>query len=116
MGPLLVPAEYAMTDSMPDSTAPAHDDGPASCAQCHTAPEIRVCTICGARARIIDCGHMAQPRPVAAGGRAGADYSCDSCEEQAESESCSQCGQHFTDEEWAAADHVCPMCAPLRAA
>jgi len=54
--------------------------------------------------RVCDCHGIQSP--------AAAGDLCASCSAVAESEECSQCGQHYTDEEWAAADHVCPLCAP----
>ena len=52
------------------------------CTQCGTEAQERKCAACGTTAMITDCGHMAQPRPIAAGRIDGTDLQndyCDSC-------------------------------------
>jgi hypothetical protein len=53
-----------------------HDDGEDPCPHCGVEPEIRTCEYCGCQARIIDCGHMDQPRPISSW--SGRNY-CDDC-------------------------------------
>ncbi len=40
-------------------------DDPA-CPKCDTDPVLRTCSVCNVTARIIDCGHKDQPRPISA--------------------------------------------------
>jgi len=57
-----------------------------ACPACAAQPRLRRCDECGVSAWITDCGHMAQPRPIAAGrydgSRIDRDFcsSCASCE------------------------------------
>ena len=69
-----------------------HDDGSAPCPLCGQQSELRTCAGCGDTARIIDCGHMSQPRPIAPGGRYGGESSCDDCEAVADELRC-HCGE-----------------------
>ena len=48
------------------TTVLIHDDGAAPCHHCGQRAELRTCVDCYARARVIDCGHKSQPRPIAA--------------------------------------------------
>ena len=48
-----------------------------ACKACGETPERRQCEECGVSAMIVDCGHQAQPRPIAADDH-GHDY-CDDC-------------------------------------
>lgn len=58
-------------------------DDPEMCDVCGTRAEWRTCDDCGLSARILDCGHMAQPRPIAAGRTDGSDLSHTYCEAHA---------------------------------
>lgn len=55
------------------------DDGEC-CADCGTKADILTCKGCGIVGRIVDCGHLDQPRPIASNGRFGSDPSCYDCE------------------------------------
>lgn len=43
------------------------------CPDCGKHAEYRTCDECGESAWVIDCGHYAQPRPIAAGRANGSD-------------------------------------------
>jgi hypothetical protein len=45
------------------------DDSP--CAVCERQPQRRTCDSCGVSACITDCGHLVQPRPIAADNMTG---------------------------------------------
>jgi len=52
------------------------------CPHCGTEAEWRTCSECGRSAWIVDCGCLAQPRPIAAGRADGTDtehWYCDQC-------------------------------------
>lgn len=52
------------------------------CDYCGIDPSRRTCHRCGATALIVDCGHRAQPRPIAAGlPPGGHDLHLDYCED-----------------------------------
>ena len=53
-----------------------------ACAFCDEQPRLRVCEGCDAYGLVTDCGHEAQPRPIAPYGHHG--MTCTSCEENAE--------------------------------
>lgn len=46
---------------------------PAACPECGARAETRTCDGCGRSAVVIDCGHQAQPQPIAAGRADGSD-------------------------------------------
>ena len=50
------------------------------CPECGAEPVGRTCVVCRVSAWITDCGHMAQPRPIAAGREDGSDLHRDYCE------------------------------------
>lgn len=50
-----------------------------TCEACGATPSEYVCDGCGVRGNVTDCGHMAQPRPIAADGHKS--Y-CDECSEE----------------------------------
>lgn len=56
------------------------DDPEAACASCGERAEVRTCHVCGVSARLIDCGHYWQPRPIAAGRANGMDGGHDYCQ------------------------------------
>lgn len=68
--------------------APAHDaqngtdehEG-GSCPTCGAKAELRICDDCNEEAWIIDCGHYAQPRPIAAGRSDGSEMHRTYCED-----------------------------------
>jgi hypothetical protein len=49
------------------------------CARCGANPEQRTCCACGVQGIVTDCGHYAQPRPIAAGRVNGTDMQHDYC-------------------------------------
>ena len=51
------------------------------CPHCGEPAKWRVCSECGKGAWIIDCGHMDQPRPIAAGREDGSELYKDFCED-----------------------------------
>ena len=53
-----------------------HED---ACARCGEPAILRTCHVCGIAARLIDCGHYPQPRPIAAGRADGMDGGHDYC-------------------------------------
>jgi len=56
-----------------------------ACPHCGEQATYRTCSVCGLSAWIIDCGHYAQPRPIAAGkvgGREGYKTFCEDCAEE----------------------------------
>jgi len=59
--------------------APPRDDAETQCPSCGTPALIRTCHTCGVAARLIDCGHYWQPRPIAAGRSDGSDGHHDYC-------------------------------------
>jgi hypothetical protein len=59
-----------------------HEGG--ECPVCGTKAELRTCSVCGKKMWVIDCGHMGQPRPIAAGRTDGSETHKDFCEECAE--------------------------------
>lgn len=58
------------------TTLICHDD---DCISCDTRARHRRCVDCGADGIVTDCGHHAQPRPLA-GSQYGGDAVCDGCE------------------------------------
>lgn len=65
-----------------ETKATNHEHEGGECPQCNTPAQHRRCTECGTTAWIIDCGHMAQPRPIASGRADGSDlqqHYCDDC-------------------------------------
>jgi len=50
------------------------------CRSCGKLAQLRVCEDCGLAGYVIDCGHYAQPRPLAASERDG-ETTCASCED-----------------------------------
>lgn len=52
-------------------------DNDEPCKWCAAQPHKRTCADCNATADITDCGHMSQPRPIAADERG--DDLCDEC-------------------------------------
>jgi hypothetical protein len=48
-------------------SAAAIADDPATCSMCGARAQQRTCDGCGLTTRILDCGDMPQPRPIAAG-------------------------------------------------
>jgi len=59
-----------------------------ACPDCGTPAALRTCDTCDTSAWIIDCGHYAQPRPIAAGRADGSDLHHTYCEDC----SCGCCG------------------------
>lgn len=59
-----------------DAIKPMIEDDEA-CPWCGTQPKEYTCDTCGISAMLTDCGHMAQPRPIAADDRGNA--ICDAC-------------------------------------
>ena len=55
-------------------------DGEDVCTVCDVDAEERECADCGAVARVIDCGHYAQPAEIAASAYGVHDYVCEDCE------------------------------------
>lgn len=55
-------------------------DPDSACDQCHATPQQRTCADCGVSGWVTDCGHMGQPRPIAAGRVDGAESHKDFCE------------------------------------
>ena len=53
------------------------EDG--ACPTCGTRAEFRECESCDASGWIIDCGHFAQPRPLAAAADGSGRCLCDEC-------------------------------------
>ena len=52
-----------------------------SCPHCGEPARLRECYFCGKREWLIDCGHYAQPRPIAGNGTASPNNDvCDDCE------------------------------------
>ena len=51
------------------------------CDRCGIRAETRTCEDCGLTLTITDCGHYAQPRPIAASQYQGHDYTCAACEQ-----------------------------------
>lgn len=49
------------------------------CTRCDARAALRACSDCGATGIVTDCGHQAQPRPIAAGRVDGSDLSHDYC-------------------------------------
>ena len=54
------------------------------CAHCEAKAKRRTCSRCGATGIYTDCGHQAQPRPIAAGRVDGSCGTKDFCSECAE--------------------------------
>jgi len=54
-------------------------DDMAQCPSCGQRAENRSCWHCGISARILDCGHEAQPRPIAVGNSNGQHLHADHC-------------------------------------
>jgi hypothetical protein len=50
-----------------------------ACPACGAEAEARTCSTCGVSGWIIDCGHYAQPRPIAAGREDGSELDRDFC-------------------------------------
>lgn len=51
------------------------------CPQCGERAKLRKCSVCGKERWIVDCGHMDQPRPIAAGRIDGSESYKDFCED-----------------------------------
>jgi len=51
------------------------------CATCDEPARERTCRMCGRTMWILDCGHMPQPTPIAAGRADGSDLHHDYCDE-----------------------------------
>lgn len=62
-----------------DETDLIHDDGEDACPHCEAPSHGVRCERCHAWARIIDCGHMSQPRPIAAD---SSHVYCDDCADE----------------------------------
>ena len=54
------------------------------CEDCGVAATLRTCDDCGYQMYVLNCGHMPQPTPIAAGLADGSDLHHDYCEDCAE--------------------------------
>ena len=74
-GPEWFPDEHGM-HTTGDATKIVRDDADEACPECGAARQERTCAGCGVSARLIDCGHYDQPRPISAA--TGTTW-CDTC-------------------------------------
>ena len=72
-----------MTWATYEQTMQVQDDAEESCPACGTPRQTYTCDDCGVSAKLIDCGHYAQPRPIAQDG--GGSVYCDDCFDERES-------------------------------
>lgn len=64
-----------------------HDDRPEGrCGECRADVTLMQCVACGVKGYILDCGHLNQPRPIAAGRSDGSELWHTFCADCAEVE------------------------------